>query len=136
MYLYFQHFNFPEYNKLDVLINNAGVMEYERRVTLEGIEMNLGVNHMGHFLLTNMLLPKLKVIIFLKINYKYVVFYRYMVKKHIFVVSFIFCYTFNTIRKKLMRFRVFCRKYKFLGLIIFFQFTNFNFISNILGFRS
>ena len=47
--------------RLDVLVNNAGVMRCPRLVTVEGIELQLGVNHMGHFLLTNLLLDKLKV---------------------------------------------------------------------------
>ena len=45
---------------MDVLINNAGVMRCPRGVTAEGIETQLGVNHMGHFLLTQLLLDKLK----------------------------------------------------------------------------
>lgn len=49
-----------EFKKLDVLINNAGVMRCEKSVTNEGIETHLGVNHMGHFLLTNLLLDCLK----------------------------------------------------------------------------
>lgn len=45
---------------MDVLINNAGVMRCSKSVTKEGIETHLGVNHMGHFLLTNLLLDCLK----------------------------------------------------------------------------
>ncbi|XP_017061483.1 retinol dehydrogenase 13 [Drosophila ficusphila] len=49
-----------EQNKLDVLINNAGVMRCPKTLTKEGIELQLGVNHIGHFLLTNLLLDLLK----------------------------------------------------------------------------
>ncbi|XP_033336178.2 retinol dehydrogenase 13 [Megalopta genalis] len=49
-----------EHSKLHVLINNAGVMRCKKSYTKEGIEMQLGVNHMGHFLLTNLLLGVLK----------------------------------------------------------------------------
>jgi len=52
--------SFVEYNKLHILINNAGVMRCPKSYTEEGIEMQLGVNHMGHFLLTNLLLDVLK----------------------------------------------------------------------------
>ncbi|KAM8714249.1 hypothetical protein ACLKA7_014393 [Drosophila subpalustris] len=49
-----------EQNKLHILINNAGIMHCPRMSTKDGFEMQLGVNHMGHFLLTNLLLDLLK----------------------------------------------------------------------------
>jgi retinol dehydrogenase 12 len=48
------------YDRLDVLINNAGIWETRRNVSKDGIEMNLAVNHLAPFLLTNLLLDLLK----------------------------------------------------------------------------
>ncbi|KAL3767239.1 hypothetical protein ACHAW5_005250 [Stephanodiscus triporus] len=45
---------------LHVLINNAGVMRKRREETSDGIEMTMAANHFGHFLLTDLLLPRLR----------------------------------------------------------------------------
>ena len=45
---------------LDVLINNAGGMLMERRTTVDGLEATFATNHLGYFLLTNLLLPALE----------------------------------------------------------------------------
>jgi NAD(P)-dependent dehydrogenase (short-subunit alcohol dehydrogenase family) len=49
-----------KYDRLDVLINNAGAVFSKRQVTLDGVEMTLAVNYLGPFLLTLELLPLLK----------------------------------------------------------------------------
>ena len=46
--------------RLDVLINNAGVYMMTRKLSRDGFEMTLAVNHLAHFLLTALLLPLLK----------------------------------------------------------------------------
>lgn len=47
-------------SRLDVLINNAGIMATPMGLTKEGFEIQFGTNHMGHFLLTKILMPTLE----------------------------------------------------------------------------
>jgi NAD(P)-dependent dehydrogenase (short-subunit alcohol dehydrogenase family) len=48
------------YDRLDVLINNAGLVQRTRTETADGFETTFGVNHLGHFLLTQLLLDQVR----------------------------------------------------------------------------
>lgn len=54
------HFFRQRYTHLDVLINNAATFTSTLQKTSQGFEMQFGVNHLGHFLLTNLLIPSLR----------------------------------------------------------------------------
>jgi NAD(P)-dependent dehydrogenase (short-subunit alcohol dehydrogenase family) len=49
-----------EVDQLDTLVNNAGIVEPARRVTVDGFELTFAVNYLSHFLLTELLLGKLR----------------------------------------------------------------------------
>src|SRR5262245_4062800 len=48
------------FDRLDVLVDNAGLIHRRRTETEEGFETTFGVNHLGHFLLTDLLLDRLR----------------------------------------------------------------------------
>lgn len=48
------------YERLDVLVNNAGAIYFRRQLSADGIEMNFALNHLAYFLLTDLLLGTLK----------------------------------------------------------------------------
>lgn len=47
------------HEKVDILVNNAGLMAIPQQATEDGFEMQLGVNHLGHYALTGLLMPSL-----------------------------------------------------------------------------
>lgn len=51
---------YEQHDHLDVLVNNAGAFFLRRRLSEDGIEMTLAVNHLAYFLLTNLLIDALK----------------------------------------------------------------------------
>ena len=49
-----------DYGPLDALIDNAGIMQTPKQKTADGFEMQLGTNHLGHFLFAGLLYPRVR----------------------------------------------------------------------------
>ena len=49
-----------KHDRLDVLLNNAGVLVTSRKTTVDGLETTFATNHLAYFLMTELLLPALK----------------------------------------------------------------------------
>jgi NAD(P)-dependent dehydrogenase (short-subunit alcohol dehydrogenase family) len=49
-----------KYSRLNVLVNNAGTIAWNRQMSPDGIELTFALNHLGYFLLTNLLLDILR----------------------------------------------------------------------------